>query len=80
MTNKDVEPRHMPVFKIKYKKDASPDIRTAYVEADSIGRAEFYAESYMYLARYKIEVIDSEPVPQDMWDELRKSGQVFRYE
>ena len=80
MENKDIEPRHMPVWRIKYRKDANPSIQTAYIEADTMGRAEFYAESYMYPARYKIIVIDVGPVAADKWDELRKSGQVFRYE
>lgn len=80
MENKDIEPRHMPVWRIKYRKDANPSIQTAYIEADTMGRAEFYAESYMYPARYKVIVIDVEPVAADKWDELRKSGQVFRYE
>lgn len=80
MENKDIEPRHMPVYRIKYRKDANPSIQTAYIEADTMGKAEFYAESYMYPARYKIIVIEADEVPQEMWDGLRKSGQVFRYE
>ena len=80
MENKDIEPRHMPIWRIKYHKDARTETFTAYVEADTAGRAEFYAESYMYPARYKVIVLNVEPVSALMWEELRKSGQVFRYE